>query len=434
MTADTVGGVWSYALGLCAALPDIRFVLATLGPRPRPAQRAAVARLDNVILAESDFRLEWMSGGEADVASSRRWLEMLADRHAVDLVHINGYAQARLDGAHPVIVVAHSDVLSWWRAVHGEAPHPPRGMSIAGTSSAGCAPPPGWWRRPRAVLDDLRRDYGLPLRNAAIIANGVDVGAFSAAPKRPVIMAAGRIWDEAKNLRLLDDIAPLLAWPVEIAGETVHPEHGAAELRHARALGVLDAAEMRQRLAEAAIYAAPAHYEPFGLGILEAAAAGCALVLGDIASLRETWDGAAIFLPAHDAGRWRAALSHLIDDRGECRRLPLAARARARHFTLARTALCYRALYREVAGECARPAGRLMARLALFCHSLRSDWNHGNAHFLRGVVSELQAPRRRGPGLRAGRWLERRQPGGRSRAGGAGRMARRLSGSEGHDL
>ena len=34
-----------------------------------------------------------------------------------------------------------------------------------------------------------------------------------------------------------------------------------------------------------------------------------------------------------------------------------------------------------------------MAQLALFCHSLRSDWNHGNAHFLRGVASEL---RRRG--------------------------------------
>ena len=28
-------------------------------------------------------------------------------------------------------------------------------------------------------------------------------------------------------------------------------------------------------------------------------------------------------------------------------------------------------------------------RIALFCHSLLSDWNHGNAHFLRGVVSEL---------------------------------------------
>jgi len=29
-------------------------------------------------------------------------------------------------------------------------------------------------------------------------------------------------------------------------------------------------------------------------------------------------------------------------------------------------------------------------RCAFFYHSLRSDWNHGNAHFLRGVVSEMQ--------------------------------------------
>ena len=28
-------------------------------------------------------------------------------------------------------------------------------------------------------------------------------------------------------------------------------------------------------------------------------------------------------------------------------------------------------------------------RVVIFCHSLLSDWNHGNAHFLRGVVSEL---------------------------------------------
>jgi spore maturation protein CgeB len=34
-----------------------------------------------------------------------------------------------------------------------------------------------------------------------------------------------------------------------------------------------------------------------------------------------------------------------------------------------------------------------MTRLVLFCHSLRSDWNHGNAHFLRGILAEC---RRRG--------------------------------------
>jgi len=30
-------------------------------------------------------------------------------------------------------------------------------------------------------------------------------------------------------------------------------------------------------------------------------------------------------------------------------------------------------------------------RIVIFCHSLLSDWNHGNAHFLRGVTSELLA-------------------------------------------
>jgi spore maturation protein CgeB len=30
-------------------------------------------------------------------------------------------------------------------------------------------------------------------------------------------------------------------------------------------------------------------------------------------------------------------------------------------------------------------------RFVLYTHSLVSDWNHGNAHFLRGVLRELQA-------------------------------------------
>jgi spore maturation protein CgeB len=30
-------------------------------------------------------------------------------------------------------------------------------------------------------------------------------------------------------------------------------------------------------------------------------------------------------------------------------------------------------------------------KFVIFCHSLESDWNHGNAHFIRGVVAELMA-------------------------------------------
>src|SRR4051812_7019640 len=32
-------------------------------------------------------------------------------------------------------------------------------------------------------------------------------------------------------------------------------------------------------------------------------------------------------------------------------------------------------------------------RIVVFCHSLISDWNHGNAHFLRGIVAELRERR-----------------------------------------
>jgi spore maturation protein CgeB len=37
------------------------------------------------------------------------------------------------------------------------------------------------------------------------------------------------------------------------------------------------------------------------------------------------------------------------------------------------------------------PLSRHPLRICLFYHSLLSDWNHGNAHFLRGIVSELLA-------------------------------------------
>ena len=105
---------------------------------------------------------------------------------------------------------------------------------------------------------------------------------------------------------------------------------------------------MAERLGATAIYAAPARYEPFGLGILEAAASGCALVLGDIPSLRENWDGAALFVPPNDVGAWRTTLSCLIacDSRREA--LGTAARRRALDFTRERMATRYAELYCEL--------------------------------------------------------------------------------------
>ena len=51
-------------------------------------------------------------------------------------------------------------------------------------------------------------------------------------------------------------------------------------------------------------------------------------------------------------------------------------------------AQAYAALYRDLMRQLRSSGDRLMPKIVLFCHSLRSDWNHGNAHFLRGVLSE----------------------------------------------
>ncbi len=82
-------------------------------------------------------------------------------------------------------------------------------------------------------------------------------------------------------------------------------------------LGELSPAALAKKLAQAAIYAAPARYEPFGLGILEAALAGCALVLSDLPSLRENWSGAALFLPPGDQAAWREVLNGLARDEAQ---------------------------------------------------------------------------------------------------------------------
>jgi glycogen synthase len=348
MTVDAVGGVWSYATGLCRSLPELCFVLATMGPRPRQEQRNEISGVDNVTLVESDYSLEWMTGGGADLAESSAWLVGLVKNHCVDLVHVNGYAHGGLEVVRPVLVVAHSDVVSWWKAVHKHAPPPEwddyRRRVVAGLGAATRVAAPT-----SAVLRDLERHYTPLSSNASVIANGIDLAAYPASLKRPVVLAAGRLWDAAKNLCALDAIAPELAWPVEIAGDTEHPDGGTPKFSNVRLLGRLSAAQMARYLGSASIFAAPARYEPFGLAILEAAAAGCALVLSDIRSLRENWDGVAVFVPPEDGVALGAAINAAIADTQRRSHLAAAARRRARRFTLPRMAHSYAALYCEMA-------------------------------------------------------------------------------------
>lgn len=348
LTADPIGGVWTYALELCRALRPLHatVALATLGRGLSADQRAQVAALDNVALYESTFRLEWMPQPWGELAEAGRWLLALERSFHPDIVHLNHLVHADLEWSAPVLSVGHSCVLSWWSAVRGKAVGPEwftylRRVTTS-LQAARCVIAPT-----RAMLTALQCHYG-PFRKTAVIHNARTERHFTSHRKERLVFSAGRLWDEAKNVAALAEIAPRINAPMVLAGESQSPCGNRVVTGELRLLGPLDPGSLASWYARAAIYALPARYEPFGLTALEAALSGCALVLGDIASLREVWGTAALYVRPDDHDRLRHTLNELLGN--ELLRTGMAARAlaRARQLTPERLARRYSHLYRKI--------------------------------------------------------------------------------------
>ena len=349
MTADAVGGIWPYAVDLARGLcrRGIQVVLAVTGPEPSPAQRAAAAVIDGLSLRCRSFRLEWMAGADDDLDDAALWLADLQAESDPDLVHINGYALAARELHLPTVVVCHSCVRTWWRAVHGtDAPSAWDGYAervARGLFAADLVIAPS-----RAFLRAMRRTYGEP-PHSLVIYNGRD-GAFApAAKKDPIVLSCSRAWDAAKGGDLLDALARRIPWPVYLAGETRSPEGTAASAPTGlRSLGRLDESALAGWLGRAGIYALPARYEPFGLSVLEAAKSGCALVLGDIDTLRELWDDAALFADPSDEEALVDATMRLIRDDALRRSMGARALEHARRYRSELMVAAYVDAYRRV--------------------------------------------------------------------------------------
>ena len=340
MTADTVGGVWTYALELADALAehDVEVSLVAMGA-PLDASKRAELRASRVARAYAEpCALEWMSDPWADVERTGEWLLEIARDLQPDLVHVNGYAHAALPWEAPVVVVGHSCVLSWHEAVRRRPAGPEwslyRKAAESGLASASLLVAPT-----RAMLAELVRLYE-PACRRTVVLNGRR-WSHARVAKEPFVLAAGRVWDEAKNVQALARVAPRLDWPVVVAGE-------GGPIAGVRAVGFVPRLEADVLLARAAIFAAPARYEPFGLAALEAGLTGCALVLGDIPSLREVWDAAALYVPPDDEEQLAHILDKLTRDEREVARLGTRARERASELTPERMANGYVREYQRV--------------------------------------------------------------------------------------
>jgi glycosyltransferase involved in cell wall biosynthesis len=348
MTTDTLGGVFSYAISLCSWLSQqgVRVTLASMGQPVSSGQRRAIERA-GAGLRESSYRLEWMEDPWDDVRRAGDWLLQLERELAPDVIHLNGYVHAALGFRAPVCLVAHSCVCSWFRAVRGE-PAPEGYSRYRRAVATGLAAARRVIAPTRAMLEMLRHEYGVPER-AQVIANGVLPASAAAAAKQSHVLAAGRVWDAAKNVRMLQEAARAVPWPIRVAGEATPPGASAGvAFADLELLGLLGQDELGAEMQAAAIFAAPATYEPFGLSILEAAGRRCALVLGDIASLRELWSECALFVDPHDPVAIAQALNRLIADAPLRERLAQRAQHRARSYGLERMASAYLRLYHSL--------------------------------------------------------------------------------------
>jgi glycosyltransferase involved in cell wall biosynthesis len=335
MTGDTVGGVFTYVCELSRALAarGVDVCLALTGGPLRSDQRRELRTCGASRIFADELACEWMPDPWRDVERAGAWLSGLADELEPDLVHLNDYAHGALPWSAPVLVVGHSCVLSWHAAVRGREA-PPEWDTYRERVRSGLAGATLVVAPTAAMLRELHRHYG-PLGPSAVIPNGRTATGL-VRPKEPFALGAGRLWDEAKNLAALDRAAARLDWPVLVCGDPP-----AERPRHAQLLGRLAAGELAERLARATVFAAPARYEPFGLAALEAAHAGCALVLGDLPSLREVWGDAALYVDPDDDEALAAAIRVAISDPS----LGAAARARAARYSPERMGARYLEAY-----------------------------------------------------------------------------------------
>jgi glycogen synthase len=352
MTADTVGGVWTYALQLARAMTpyNVRYTLVTMGKKTSFEQKAEVHAIKNITLLESDFKLEWMDDPWKDVDKSGEWLLKLEEYLKPDLIHLNGYSHAALKFKTPKIVVGHSCIYSWWNAVKNENPPSTYKEYFTrvkkGLASANYVVAPTY-----SMLNSMNKHYG-SFQRQSVIHNTIDASLFKKREKAPFVFSMGRFWDQAKNVELLEKVSGNISWPVFIAGDLQEPGRAETQkVRKACYLGVLDREEVVGQLSRASIYVLPARYEPFGLSILEAAMSGCALILGDIPSLRENWNGAALFVSPDNPDELQDILQCLISHSSQRKKLAEQAYIRAQEFLPEKMALAYHRIYQSVIDE-----------------------------------------------------------------------------------
>lgn len=206
----------------------------------------------------------------------------------------------------------------------------------------------------------------------SVIYNGLDAGvydAISAADMVAVrekfslpdvfILAVGHIEKRKNYKRLVDAVAMLRDRSVSVSLVIIGNDNGerrsieksvkAANLcDQVKILGGLSDLEVGCAYKLCSLFAFPSAYEGFGVPILEAMAAGCPMVLSDIAVFREITQNNALYFPHDDVEAMASAIEAVLCSASERERLMAYGKKRVQAFSFKGLAEQMTNLYRSL--------------------------------------------------------------------------------------
>lgn len=315
ITTDNVGTIWNYTMELIAGLEKegYEITLAVINKSINEERKKQISCFKNIRIYYGNYKSEWMEDPWEDVDEAGEWLLNIRDEFHPDIVHLNNYSFGALNWGIPVITFAHSDVISWWKAVL-KYPYPNRLNEYFKRVKFGLENASVILAPSESAMHSLNQTFG-NFPNQRIIYYGRSLPRISTTAKNKTVFSIGSVLDSAKNISLVINSAPMFQWKVKIAGPSAgNDEVEFSAHRYVEFLGDLSSEKIFKYLAKSPLFVLPAKYEPFGLSVLEAALSGCALILGDIDSLKEIWGDAAVYVDTEDSDILIKCVNELIDD------------------------------------------------------------------------------------------------------------------------
>ncbi len=343
------GGVQGQVLGLSRMLRGMGHQVRVLGPCDGPPPDAGITPLGVSIPTAANGSVAPIA---PDVSAQLRTIRVLRDEE-FDVVHLH---EPFCPGpTHTAILFKTAPLVGTFHAAGTSAGYrffKPLTTRVANRLDVRCA-----------VSDDARALAQASLGgHYEMVFNAVDVAEFAKAAPTPTgqrtILFVGRHEPRKGLAVLLDAMAAMppdvRLWVASDGPETEELQAKVAGDARIEWLGRISDAEKAQRLRGADVFCAPSlRGESFGVVLLEAMAAGTAVVASDLPGYanvaRQGRD--AVLVPPGDAAALAAGLRRVLDDKDLERELIASGDQRAAEFSMEHLAARYVELYERARGQ-----------------------------------------------------------------------------------